>query len=84
MENLGRVALVPSPTPTSPFTTGTAKRNDGTKDKHMNGVQLLNLIAWIGITICIWEMPLWKFFITLGLLWLYGLTEYWLGKDEKK
>ena len=84
MESLGRVALVLSPTPIKPSSTGTATTNDGTKDKDMNGVQLLNLLAWFGVMVCIWDLPLWHFAIALGLVGLYGLTERWMGEDSKK
>jgi hypothetical protein len=50
----------------------------------MNGVQLLNLMLWVAFIVCIWDMPIGHFFITMIIVWAYGITEKWLGQDEKK
>jgi len=50
----------------------------------MNGVQLVNVILWFLIVICIWHLPPLNILITLLVVGIYGRTERWLGEDKEK
>jgi hypothetical protein len=50
----------------------------------MTGLQTLNWILYIAFLVCIWDMPIGHFFITMVVAVGYGMTERWLGEEKEK
>lgn len=50
----------------------------------MNGLHALNWVLWFTFLICIWDMPLYKSFITFVIVLTYGITERWIGQEEER